>query len=76
MRRIPQRLRPEKTGVPRLSREKELEEWAKAVRDAAMERECAAPAKFTARAASNEIAAARTTRICLFNGILSPLPAF
>lgn len=58
MRRNLLRLSPEKAGVTLVSREKELEEWAKTVTDASIKRECRSPAKFTARAdctASNKI---------------------
>lgn len=58
MRRNLLRLSSQKAGVTLVSREKELEEWAKIVTDASIERECHSPAKFTARAdctASNKI---------------------
>lgn len=62
MRRNPLRLSLRKAGVMLVSREKELEEWAKTVTDASIERECHSPAKFTASAgctASNKISPCR-----------------
>lgn len=68
MRRNLLRLSLEKAGVMLVSREKELEEWAKTVTDASIERECRSPAKFTASAgctASNKISPSRTRGFCI-----------
>lgn len=66
----------EKAGVTLVSREKELEEWAKTVTDASIERECHSLAKFTARAgcaASNKRSPSWRRRILFsFDGIFSP----
>lgn len=69
MRRNLLRLSPEKAGVTLVSREKELEEWAKTVTDASIERECHSPAKFTARAgctALNKASPSWRRRIFIF----------
>lgn len=66
MRRNPLRLGLRKAGVMLVSREKELEEWAKTVADASTERECHSPAKFTASAgctASNKISPCRRMQL-------------
>jgi len=58
-----------------VSREKELEEWAKAVTDASIERECHSPAKFTASAgctASNKISPHRRNQFFIILCNFSP----